>query len=181
MRSTKTLRVLANPWLHIHVYADGVPRPVAAVAVDMAEHVPAPNRYVGARPANAVELQKQVSQRIGTKTVIAQRARHDLCWTFATEPEVIPNTAYYRDRLRSRELIAADADTAKAAGIEFVEPAVVLAEERAKAVAAFDAAHGAGAFDESQPAPEAAPTEPAPEPVAPVEAPKAHTTRKQKD
>jgi len=189
MRPTKTLRVLPNPWLHIHVYPDGTACPVAAVGVDMVEHVPSPNRYVGARIAGAVETTPRKTMTVGKLHVVRQRARHEISWEFATEPETIPNTGYYRDQLQARALIAADAESAGAAGIKFRDPAEVLEEERSKAIAAFEAAHGAGSwadqgcepdaipplFAPPKVEPEASATTPAPAPEAPAK------TTKRKD
>lgn len=162
MRPSKLLRVLANPWLHIHIYADGIARPVCAVPVDMVEHVPGPtNRCVGARIESVVETQKRETMRVGTKLVQRKPKREEIYWTFATEPESIPCTGYYRDRIREGALIPADAESAKLAGVPFIEPAQALALARETAIAAFNAANGPLAFESMQPEPE-----PLPEPSA---------------
>lgn len=158
MRPSKLLRVLANPWLHIHIYADGVPRPACAVPVDLAEHVPGPtNRCVGARIESVVETQKRLTMRVGTKSVQRRPKREEIYWAFASDPETIPNTGYYRDRIQEGALIPADAETAKLAGVPFVEPAQALALARETAIAAFNAANGPLAFESAQPEPEPLP------------------------
>lgn len=159
---TKTLRVLPNPWGHVHVYADGVPRPCVAVQSDMHEHVA--GRYIGAT-ADAVETRPGKTVRVGSKSVTMQSARHELHWTFATEPVELPNTGYYRDRLKEGSLVAADEATARAANVKFREPAEVLAEAKARAVATFDDQHGAGAFASMQPASETPPPASAAQPA----------------
>lgn len=150
MRSLKTLRVLPNPWLHLHPYADGIWRPCCVVACDPVEHSPVPGRYVGAMPDVAVETVPAATLRVGRSVVRTQRSRHDLYWKFATEPVEIPNTGYYRDQIRQHALVAADAETAQAAGVKFVEPAQVLETEKAAATASFDALYGEGSWTENE-------------------------------
>src|SRR5688572_8375410 len=118
----KELRVLPNPWTHIHIYADDVPRPAGTVGVAMVEHVPAPNRYVGARALRADEIQALQTRQIGKHAVVTQPRRTEIYWEYSKEPEKIPNTAYYREQIKNGSLFAADKETASAAGIEFVEP-----------------------------------------------------------
>ena len=153
MREAKTLRVLPNPWLHIHIYADGVPRAAGALHVDMVEHIPQPNRYVGAT-AKAEEISKEQGYRVKSSFVRTQEAKHELYWSYADAPITLPNTAYYRGNIRDGSLFAADAATASASGIPFVDPAQALANARAAKVAEFDSFHGVGSFDEAQPTPE---------------------------
>lgn len=86
---------------------------------------------------------------------------------FATEPVRVYASLHYRNAVKSGELLAADLTTARACGVEFVEPAVAI--EKAKALRAAE-----WLAERGEPAPwlaEAALTEAASEPSAPTPAP----------
>ncbi len=66
-------------------------------------------------------------------------ARHKLHIEYATEAEEVPNTAYYRERVRNGELFAADAQTASISGLKaFVPVADAEAAARTEALKAFE-------------------------------------------
>src|SRR5690242_46357 len=102
-----TLRVFANPWTYIDEHG----RPVGVCMVDVNHHVPDPSRFVGARRV-AELLEKERVEVVKGREHTTKAARHKLHIEYATEAEEVPNTAYYRERIRGGELFAADAQTA---------------------------------------------------------------------
>jgi hypothetical protein len=67
----------------------------------------------------------------------AQSDLQTTAWEFSDEPQTVPLTGYYLDRLRDGELIAADALTAQTAGRVFVAYDDALASAKAHALGLF--------------------------------------------
>lgn len=136
----KTLSVLPNPWAAI----DHQGRPSGVVLCDPVEHVPTrgdePRRFVGATMAARMLREFPPGD--------PRSNEQDTTWTFVTEPVALPNTGYYRERIRSGELIAADSKTSRVAGQKnFVPPATALADARTAAIANWERDVGTpGAF-----------------------------------
>lgn len=63
----------------------------------------------------------------------------------------LPYSAYYARRIQDGELLAADAQTAILAGVQFVDPEVTRAKAKEAARIAFDEVAGPGAFDIENP------------------------------
>jgi hypothetical protein len=135
-----TLSVFANPWTYIDEHG----RPMGVCMVDVNQHV-AERRWVGAR-IGAEQVAKAVVQVVKGRSHETAPARHKLHIEYDTEPTSIPNTAYYRERIRTGDLFAADAQTATVAGLKAFQP-VADAERAARtaAMAQFDAENGTGA------------------------------------
>jgi hypothetical protein len=87
----------------------------------------------------------------------------------ATEPVRVYASLHYRNAVKSGELLAADAATARACGIDFVEPAEVIARSKAARAAEWLAERGEAAPWLAPVAPAAAAS--APEAPAPAPAP----------
>ena len=139
-----TLSVIANPFAAL----DHEGRPAGVVLLDPVEHHPygehttdavtgqpryEPRRYVGAEiDAEATQVVRRAgAQGLGSS---AQFDLQDTVWKFSAEPQTVPQTHYYLDRLRDGELFAADPATARLAGKPFVEPKEALAGARAHAL-----------------------------------------------
>jgi hypothetical protein len=113
----ETLRVLPNPYLF-----GG--EPLCACASDPVEHVE--GRYIGARP---IVTSPGETITVGTLTGTIGGERHEVEWEFSTEVQEIPDTLYYRQMLRERALVPADAATAAKAGIKgFTSAEALLAK-----------------------------------------------------
>lgn len=153
-----TLSVFANPWTYIDEHG----RPVGVCMVDVNQHV-AERRWVGAR-VGAELLEKAQVEVVRGRTHETRSARHKLHIEYATEPEEVPNTAYYRERVRTGDLFAADAKTALVSGLlAFTPVAAAEAKARETALAQWAAENG---FDpDPLPGPffSASPSAPAPE------------------
>lgn len=135
----KFLLVYPNPFIAID--HDGMP--AGACPCDMPEHVGMTSRqWVAAEldPQGTVLLEKLSAEELRYRD-----ARQQTRFKFAFgEPTKLPITEYYKDRLRSTELLAADKDTAHAAGLEFIAPADALAKSKAAALKKWAALHGPG-------------------------------------
>lgn len=132
MPSAKTLRVYANPYLHL----DHEGQPAGACPCDPDEHTPE-RRFVGAK------LKADLIRKADKSKGIS--AKHRISFEFSDEAQTVPDTAYYRAAVNSGELIAADLDTAKACGFvekSFRDPKAVLADAKKAACDAFKAATG---------------------------------------
>jgi hypothetical protein len=106
--------------------------------VDVNNHVPDPSRFVGAR-RGAELLEKARVEVVKGREHQTKPARHKLHIEYATEAEEVPNTAYYRERIRAGELFAADAQTASVSGLKaFVPVSEAEAAARASALEHFD-------------------------------------------
>lgn len=146
-----TFKVLANPWAAI----DHKARPAGAVMLDPVDHYQGGGKYVGAR-LEAVQTAPKQWRKVGRHIETTMEAEYDRVWIFSSTPADIPSiqgrpSDYYLDRIRNREIIPADEPCAAAAGVPFVEPAMVIAESRAARKAEWDSQHGAGSFDSLQP------------------------------
>lgn len=107
------LLVLPNPG---HT-KDHLGRPACAIPADPLEHTSF-RRWIGAKPKTSVKRPK-VTRMIGGQLTTLVEADYDIEWEFSATPVEIPNTGYYRDRLKEGSLLPADEATAKAAGIKF--------------------------------------------------------------
>lgn len=130
----KQLRVFPNPWLYI----DHLGRPAGRLPFDGYEHSPS----FGAIGATLTDVKLMVPANImrvaGTDMEVTQAA-HDHRITYSKDAVSIPNTAYYRDALKRYDLVAADKETAKEAGLKFEEPYIVLNRLKVEAVKKFNA------------------------------------------
>jgi hypothetical protein len=116
-RQPSRLRVVANPFLF---GGD----PLCACASDPVEHIP--NRYIGAKPlVTAVGEAITVGKYTGT----LGGDQHEVDWHFSKEVQEIPDTKYYRDRLKDGSLVPADAETAAKAGLKFTSVEQMLAKD----------------------------------------------------
>jgi hypothetical protein len=96
-RTKRTLKVLANPWLHL----DHEDRPCCVI-----EREEMAGRWVGATPNVDV-----VGDAITVGTLagyVGGEAAHDVTWTFSDELQDVPDTGYYRDRIREGALVLVD-------------------------------------------------------------------------
>lgn len=142
----KSLLVLPNPWAAI----DHQGRPSGVVMCDPVEHVPTrdgePRRFVG---AHLDPVKTRMTREFARGD--ARSNEQDTVWVFATKPVDLPNTPYYRERIRHGELIAADEKTARVAGLKFADPGKVIEAARASAIAAWETEVGVpGAFAEME-------------------------------
>jgi hypothetical protein len=127
-----TLRVYPNPYVHL----DHEGRPAGACPVDPA-HQPDRRAWVGAsldREKTVITDEPQAGERRSPTQVTV--------FAFACEVQELPASAYYLDRLRDGELIAADAATARMAGVAFIPPRTALACARERAELAWRALYG---------------------------------------
>jgi hypothetical protein len=106
MKKMRTLSVVANPYVALDEHGT----PSCAVLVEGVS-----DQYVGAT------IDVEAEKAAGGK----RRLR------FSTMPVTVPLSAYYIRRMRDRELLPADADSARWAGQhEFELPEQILARER---------------------------------------------------
>jgi len=77
--------------------------------------------------------------------------RQSVLFKFDTEPLAVKFTGEARyfiaKKIRQGELLAADREAAKEAGVKFVEPSIAQAKALGAAREKFDALYGAGSFD----------------------------------
>jgi hypothetical protein len=130
----KTLLVFANPYGQL----DHEGRPACAVQYEPdVINGDASLRYVGA-VRSATEI-------AAAKPALGILAQHDLTWEFSTEPTVVASTHYYHSALRHGDLVAANPETWKAAGLPadaYVDPKIKLARNKAAAIANWQAHYG---------------------------------------
>jgi hypothetical protein len=135
----KTFKVYPNPY----VYIDHDGYPAGACPCDMPEHVGMTSRrFVGAKlDSEETRLLEKLSKEESRYRDARQQTR--FAFDFS-EPTTLPVTEYYRDRLNSSELIAADAETHKQTSIvgDFVSPKDALAKAKAAAVKRWAAERG---------------------------------------
>lgn len=134
------INVYPNPWCA----RDAADRPCGAVPFDVVDHVDL-NGFVGARRRATITRTEQVKTFRGRVTgkpleVVTIPGRQDTTIEFLgiaadkltpelllkQPPVAIPLTATYRKRMLHGELLAADQDAARHAGLPFVEPAILL-------------------------------------------------------
>ncbi len=169
---TKKLRVFPNPWTFI----DHLGRPAGRLPPDGYEDSPSAGP-VGAMLTDVVEVQKTMTMRVAGQDVPVNLPQHDHRVVYSKDSVEIPNTAYYRYAVKSREIVAADAETAAVCGIKFEDPAKLLAYLRSISITQFDAETGEDAYKKFG-AVEPLYTKPAASPVSasvPVEAVKAES------
>lgn len=145
-----TFKVIANPWASI----DALARPTGRVPLVSAGEA-RPGKFVGAKLV-ANKLTERKTRKVGRYFEVIQDARYDRVWEFSSAPVEVDAEGgrpapYYLERLREGSLIPADQSCATACGVEFADPAVVIAKSKEARRAEFDAQHGDGAFDELQP------------------------------
>lgn len=156
---TKTLSVYPNPYIAV----DHEGYPAGACPCDMPEHVGMTTRkWVGAE----LDIdQTQLLEQLSAEERLYRNPRQRTRFKFELgEPTSLPVTHYYIDRIRGGELIAANADTARLGGVEFVEPRKALAASKKAACAKWEAENGPGtkpehidALDQAPAVPKAAP------------------------
>lgn len=107
-------------------------------------------RFVGATIESGKKTADESSITVGGKSAVTKFAQHDVVYKYDTEPVEVPNTDYYRQAVFTNDLtghsplIAADADTAKACGInssQFKDPLTLLEELRREAIQRFAASN----------------------------------------
>lgn len=96
------LWVATNPWAAI----DHLGRPAGACPAEVGPNGEHARSYVGARPVFG-----DVIRQAPKRAELYQRTeRRDLAWEFQREPFEVPNTPYYRRKVRERELLDATKD-----------------------------------------------------------------------
>jgi len=96
------LWVATNPWAAI----DHKGRPSGACPAEVGPRDENARSYVGARPSFG-----DVTRPAPRRAELYQRTeRRDLVWEFQREPFEVPDTSYYRRKVRERELLDATKD-----------------------------------------------------------------------
>jgi hypothetical protein len=96
------LLVATNPWAAI----DHKGRPAGACPAEVGPRDENARTYVGARPAFG-----DITRPAPRRAELYQRTeRRDLVWEFQREPFEVPDTSYYRRKVRERELLDATKD-----------------------------------------------------------------------
>lgn len=138
-RKQPVLRCMVNPF--VHVDEDG--RPAAFVPNDTVHHVDGSRRLGCEAKHTILEARSPNEWRKGAGPKgDDRRSRQDTWFEFSHEPFTLPDTPHYRRMMLPQSnpggpaLIPANKDTARALGIPFREPALIIAET-AK-VAAFN-------------------------------------------
>ena len=132
----------------------------------------APGQYVGAQaivevvsPAETIQVKRKDRRgQTSVETVQSKAERSRVTFAFESEPVDVPADgavgAYYRAGVRAGALIAADAATARACGVQFVPVADALTIARERAASEFARESGEAppwAIAENQTAPVVAP------------------------
>lgn len=129
--SDPVLRVIANPFC---APLDHKGMPCGLLQFDPV-HAKGLPRYVGARIDR--ELLAKRPAFGPQKSLYRTTVKYDLT------PQQIVDTAYHRDAVRMGQLFAADADTARRAGIkDFEDPKALMAADREACIAGWIAQHG---------------------------------------
>ena len=128
------IRVYPNPY----VYIDHLGRPAGRLPFDGFEHSPSAG-FVGASVTDIVKVKSAMTMRVAGIEMEVKPAQHDMRITYSADPVEIPKTHYYLDAIRRQDLIAADQETARLAGVKFEDPKKVLATYRSEAISRFDA------------------------------------------
>jgi hypothetical protein len=151
-----TLKVYPNPW----IARDRNGLPCGVCPRDPESDGGGPGQFVGAR---VDRKRTEILQKLGKGDDMRspmQRTVYEFMGIpsddpeleaklFACEPIALPRSKYYRDQIRQRALIAADAETAKAAKLKFVPR---KAKADVKAPVALDSGPSAGGeFELNQP------------------------------
>jgi hypothetical protein len=131
LASKKRLRVYPNPF---SASLDHEGRPCGVYQAD-------PDHYPGVRHIGATVKSRMV-KKVG-EGAASQNSRYDVTMTYSmAAPTELVNTPHHRDAISTEQIIAADEATAKIAGIQFRDPATVLAGHRKRVVAEWLAQHG---------------------------------------
>lgn len=128
MRLSKTmLAVMVNPFC-APLGEDG--RAMALVNHDPGEQMG--RDYVGARvlPVPAPVSKARTGNPFGPSVKVAV--------SYRLAPENVPHTPHYLGQIKSGETFAANAETARLAGVAFVPPAVALEHAALRAARSFD-------------------------------------------
>jgi hypothetical protein len=91
---------------------------------------------------NVVETHPPQTFSVGKVVVETARARHDHRFAYSKAPVEVEPTQYYLRAIACGDLIAADPETARAAGVKFKDPEKVLSEARQAAIEHFNATTG---------------------------------------
>jgi hypothetical protein len=89
-------------------------------------------------PVDVKLVEPAKTLKIGKKPVELTPDVYDRRTAYSKSPVEIPNTDYYRTAIRHGDLFAADARTAAAAGIPFVEPELAMKAAREAAIQHFN-------------------------------------------
>lgn len=139
------LRVYANP----HSHLDHKGRPAGAVMLDPVQHAPyadsnsnhpteptwEPRQYVGAR----IDEKRTKITKVHVSHL--NDVEQETVFAFSEEVVVLPDTQYYRERLRDGDLLCADEATARECGLPFVPISEARAKSKAAALAMRKAHH----------------------------------------
>jgi hypothetical protein len=133
----KLLRVYADPYGALD--HEGRPAHVCPKELPTSAH----DRWVGAHLHADTKL-KQVDAHV-LESVRAGLHEHpqDTLYDFDEAPVELPVTPYYLQRIKHGEIVAADAATAREAGVKFEDPQLVIARSRMKAIRHWRREHGA--------------------------------------
>jgi hypothetical protein len=132
----KMLVVATNPYRTV----DHLGRPCCACPID-----PRDPRYYDPGKASSAEVRGHVGAQLNRSPALLREGaengdasdpskRWDVTWQFKRTPFQIPDTRFYRDRIREGALLAADAATAQACGkaLVSVDDARIVARKLAK-------------------------------------------------
>jgi hypothetical protein len=136
----KTLRVLPNPWGHIHPELG----PQSACPIDNGGRG-GDRLWVGAE----VDPERSEPSREPGKGDTSGRGARAV-FRFTDDAVTVPRSPYYLDRLRDGDLVPADGETLQLVGEGNCRFAS-LAAARAAGIAKFEAEFGAGTFAEAFP------------------------------
>jgi hypothetical protein len=136
-----------NPWCSLD--REGRAAGVAHVDPDLFG-----TTMIGADVADVEMLDKWSTKKTALMHGLGIAPRQVTRYRFKTEPINVQGDGnagtIIRRKIQNGELFAADAATAKAAGVKLLPYAAALAGARAQAAARFDAFHGPGAFELAQ-------------------------------
>jgi len=127
---TAMLMVLPNPWHTV----DHFGRPAGAFPRERHANTLGHQGYVGAVAVTTTPEPRAAGD--------LRSPEQDTCWQFSKEPVSVPDNKYYRDALRSGELLPGDLKSARAAGLEHREYASLIAAAKIAAEAKWRAAFG---------------------------------------
>ena len=126
---TRYINVLPNPWSAL----DDQGNPAGICPVDPG--LSTRRDFVGARFESA-----EVIEKIPEGDLRHPRQYNN--WVFSAEPVRVEATPYYLEKLRNAELLPADAEAAKAAGIGFTTLYEITETQRVAAATKWNEQHG---------------------------------------
>lgn len=129
-RRNAKLRVWANPYAALDEFGN----PANAVATDPTHEL---GGFVGAKLVKNPEISVESYAKGDPRYPVS-----GLKFEFDAGAIELPQTHYYLQQIERGNLFAADAETAKAAGVKFVEQGIALGASKAAAVAKFIANYG---------------------------------------